>query len=258
MVSQGFFSGSESAEKRRFAGQKENKVALGGDGGDELFSGYSRYPGLNKYLENGKFFNATESLKAYLSFGLPVFGFPVCNIFEKDMTANYLSSLATHLYSPVDMEQAIRFIDFKSYLPGAVLSKVDRSSMQSSLEVRTPFFSPDLLDFCSRLPHQFLFRGKEMKPVLRDICRTIGLEHVANLPKKGFGMPGEFLNQNKDELVVRAGESLQKLDSNPLVNQSIPSLGRKLSPYAGANMNSLWATIVLGEWFESLKAAYVD
>ena len=236
----------------------EVKVALGGDGGDELFSGYSRYPGLNKYLENGKFFNATESLKAYLSFGLPVFGFPVCNIFEKDMTANYLSSLATHLYSPVDMEQAIRFIDFKSYLPGAVLSKVDRSSMQSSLEVRTPFFSPDLLDFCSRLPHQFLFRGKEMKPVLRDICRTIGLEHVANLPKKGFGMPGEFLNQNKDELVVRAGESLQKLDSNPLVNQSIPSLGRKLSPYAGANMNSLWATIVLGEWFESLKAAYVD
>ena len=71
-------------------------------------------------------------------------------------------------------------------------------------------------------------------------------------------MPGEFLNQNKDELVVRAGKSLQTLDSNPLVNQSIPSLGRKLSPYAGANMNSLWATIVLGEWFESLKAAYVD
>ena len=62
-----------------------------------------------------------------------------------------------------------------------------------------------------------------MKPVLRDICRTIGLEHVANLPKKGFGMPGEFLNQNKDELVVRAGKSLQTLDSNPLVNQSIPS-----------------------------------
>ena len=51
-----------------------------------------------------KIFNSTESLKAYLSFGLPVFGFPVCNIFEKDMTANFFS-LSTHLYAPVDMEQ---------------------------------------------------------------------------------------------------------------------------------------------------------
>ena len=98
----------------------------------------------------------------------------LCVIFlTKDYTPAFLSSLSTHLYAPNNFEQAIRFVDFKSYLPGAVLAKVDRSSMQSSLEVRTPFFSPDLLDFCSRLPHQFLFRGMEMKPVLRDICRYL-------------------------------------------------------------------------------------
>ncbi|MDA9689867.1 asparagine synthase (glutamine-hydrolyzing) [Betaproteobacteria bacterium] len=236
----------------------EVKVALGGDGGDELFSGYSRYPGLNQRIGNGKFYNSKESLKAYLSFGLPVFGFSVFRIFEKNFSHSFLSSLSANMFGPANIEQSIRFVDFNSYLPGAVLSKVDRMSMQASLEVRTPFFSPELLDFSSRLPHQFLYRGKEMKPVLRDICRYLGLEHVANLPKKGFGMPAEFLSHSKDELVKRTGLALKKLDGNPIVNSGIHNLGSKLAPFAGANMNSLWATIVLGEWFESLQINYVD
>ena len=124
---------------------------------------------------------------------------------------------ATHLYPPSNAEQAIRFVDFKSYLPGAVLSKVDRMSMLVSLEVRTPFFSPQLLDLTSRLPHEFLFRGSEMKPVLRDICRKIGLTHVADLPKKGFGMPSEFLAQNTEELTMRAQNSLNTLNSSNLI-----------------------------------------
>ncbi len=236
----------------------EVKVALGGDGGDELFSGYSRYPGLNQRLGDNRFFCAKDNLKAYLSFGLPVFGFGTRKIFDEDCTEEFLSSLSTNLFSPVDFEQSIRFVDFKSYLPGAVLSKVDRMSMQSSLEVRTPFFYPQLLDQSSRLPHQFLYRGGEMKPILRDICRHIGLEHVANLPKKGFGMPAEFLNMSKDQLIHRAGVALKKLDINPIVNCKIVQFGQKLAPFAGANMNALWATIVLGEWLESLKVTYVD
>ena len=236
----------------------EVKVAIGGDGGDELFSGYSRYSGLNQRLGYGKFFNAAENLRAYFTFALPVFGSSISKIFDKDYSDEFISSLSTNLYSPVDFEQAIRFVDFKSYLPGAVLAKVDRTSMLSSLEVRTPFFAPNMLELCSRLPHQFLYRGKEMKPVLRDICRHVGLEHVANLPKKGFGMPAEFLNQNKEQLVKRAGLALKSLDSNPMVNEVIPDLGKKLAPFAGGNMNALWATIVLGEWFDSLKLSYVD
>ena len=97
-----------------------------------------------------------------------------------------------------------------------------------------------------------------MKPVLRDICRHMGLEHVAKLPKKGFGMPSEFLNQSKEELIRRAGLALQKLDSNPIAQPVCNNLGKKLAPIAGENMNSIWSTIVLGEWLESIKTAYVD
>ena len=150
------------------------------------------------------------------------------------------------------MEQAIRFVDFKSYLPGAVLSKVDRMSMLVSLEVRTPFFSPQLMDLASRLPHEFLYRGREMKPVLRDICRKIGLSHVADLPKKGFGMPAEFLNKSKDQLINRARSALEYMNSGKLIGSA--GMGTKISKYAGANMNSIWATIVLGEWLKNLEA----
>ena len=98
-------------------------------------------------------------------------------------TENFITSLSTNLYPPVNTEQAIRFVDFKSYLPGAVLSKVDRMSMLVSGSSDS-IFSPQIMDLASRLPHEFLYRGSEMKPILRDICRKIGLSHVADLPKK--------------------------------------------------------------------------
>ena len=164
-------------------------------------------------------------------------------------TENFISSLSTNLYPPVNTEQAIRFVDFNSYLPGAVLSKVDRMSMLVSLEVRTPFFSLQIMDLASRLPHEFLYRGSEMKPILRDICRKIGLSHVADLPKKGFGMPAEFLSQNqRKRLILRAKNALNYMNSSKLIG--INSFGTKISKFAGANMNSLWATIVLGEWLQ--------
>ena len=234
--------------------RSEVTVALGGDGGDELFAGYSRYPGLNKMINDGSFYCPLDSLKAYFSDRLPVFGFQSTPIFgELHSEAKlFFSSLAAHLYPPSNAEQSIRFVDFNSYLPGAVLSKVDRMSMQVSLEVRTPFFSLQLLDLASRLPYEFLFRGTEMKPVLRDICRKIGLSHVADLPKKGFGMPAEFLSQNKEELAMRAKNALNSLNSSKMI--PMDNFGTKLSTFAGANMNSLWATIVLGEWFANYES----
>ena len=76
-----------------------------------------------------------------------------------------------------------------------------------------------------------------MKPILRDICHHLGLEHVANLPKKGFGMLA-VLNQSKDWL-VGGWTSFKNLDTNPFVNETISGLGKSLAPFAGANMNTL-------------------
>ena len=87
---------------------------------------------------------------------------------------------------------------------------------------------------------------------MRDICRALGLQHVADLPKKGFGMPGEYLAQNKDQLLVRVRDSLNYLNKSSAIEDN--KFGTKLSKFAGSNMNALWATIVLGEWLQNLEA----
>ena len=64
-------------------------------------------------------------------------------------------------------------------------------------------------------------------------------------------MPAEFLSQNKEELTTRAKNALNSLNSSPMI--PVNNFGTKLSTFAGANMNSLWATIVLGEWFANYE-----
>jgi asparagine synthetase B (glutamine-hydrolysing) len=164
----------------------------------------------------------------------------------------WLNSVSTSLMSPRNAEVAIRYFDFATYLPGAVLSKVDRMAMQVSLEVRTPFFSRFLLDMSSTLPHEFLINGATLKPALRMLAQKIGLGHIVNLPKKGFGMPGAFLQANAGSLQMRAQQALVGLTRHPLLPDELKDLGLQLQPVVATNANSLWATIVLGEWLQSV------
>ncbi len=235
--------------------RSEVTVALGGDGGDELFGGYGRYSGLRHSLPEGLFPRGRDAALAYFQTGLPVFGAPAlakAGVLPTREVEGWLASISTALLPPRNVEVAIRYFDFATYLPGAVLSKVDRMAMQVSLEVRTPFFSRSLLGWSSVLPHEFLINGSTLKPVLRALAQKLGLGHIVNLPKKGFGMPGAFLKVNAAELSMRGAAALDVLNTHPLLSPQVRGLGDRLRPVVGSNANSLWATIVLGEWLRAL------
>ena len=235
--------------------RRDVTVAIGGDGGDELFGGYSRYTQLNSALSSTTYTTPFNSLMAYYSSSLQVFGAEESKRISGGIpeTANrHLQSLALYLVPPVNFEQAIRFVDFREYLPGAVLSKVDRMSMLSSLEVRTPFFSQTLLSIASKLPSKFLTQNGNLKIILRLIAQRNGLEHLSNLKKRGFGMPPAFLLGDKKNLQARFSNSVNSIKTSPLVANMQHSLMKNFDKFNATNINSIWATIVLGEWLEGL------
>ena len=85
-------------------------------------------------------------------------------------------------------------IDTLTYLPGDLLTKVDRASMAVSLEVRAPFLDPDLFQFAWSLSPENRVRNGQGKWLLRESLRRSLPNHLVDRPKMGFGIPvGQWL-----------------------------------------------------------------
>jgi asparagine synthase (glutamine-hydrolysing) len=83
----------------------------------------------------------------------------------------------------------VQYLDFKTYLPGDILTKVDRASMANSLEVRTPFLDYELVEWVSKLPSRVKLSRGEGKLVLKNALRPLLPESVLLRRKMGFAVP---------------------------------------------------------------------
>ena len=93
-------------------------------------------------------------------------------------------------HAPVDDPLSlVQYLDFKTYLPGDILTKVDRASMAHALEVRVPLLDHKLVEWASGVPASLKLKGGEGKYVFKRALRPYLSDDILYRPKMGFAVP---------------------------------------------------------------------
>jgi asparagine synthase (glutamine-hydrolysing) len=229
-------------------------VALSGDGGDELFFGYGHYR---------KKWHLPLQDRIKRIFADPFSGTPA------HLATNFSNAERLHLLRDkgavehdlaryLDLSEAetelqkINLIDFQLTLPGDMLTKVDRSSMMHSLEIRSPFLQHRLAEAAFNLPDEYKTSPTHGKIILAEAFGDLLPKDFFTRRKQGFGAPVK--------------EWLRKPDFLPLVEQlsnAAAQLNRFLHPaevkkvvesYQNGNdrlAKRVWTLLTLEEWLKS-------
>lgn len=195
-------------------------VALGGDGGDELFGGYAHYsrllwiqqslgfiPGyIRKLMAKSseqilplgfKGRNYIQGLDVDLNWGLP----SITSLFDRTSRLRLLADqnkikvTAEDVWEnriPVrkDLLQRAMQMDFENYLPEDILVKVDRASMLNSLEVRAPFLDYRILEFAfGKVPSRLKASTSEKKILPKKLAKRLLPSKFDIQRKQGFSIP---------------------------------------------------------------------
>ena len=202
------------------------KVALGGDGADELFGGYDPFLALKRadfyqrytprpvhvairlLVDRLPVSHANMSLDFRLKRTLRGLGVPAAyrlpvwmagfdpatagDLFDSPLPLDELFSEAIELWDQGRGlsvgDQALQYFT-RLYLQNDILTKTDRASMAHGLEVRSPFLDYDLVDFIRRLPYDCKVRGGTTKFLLKRAMAPLLPAESVRRSKKGFGVP---------------------------------------------------------------------
>jgi asparagine synthase (glutamine-hydrolysing) len=91
--------------------------------------------------------------------------------------------------SSEDPLSQVQYADFKTYLPGDILTKVDRASMANSLEARVPLLDHTLVEWAAGLPPHFKLHGREGKQIFKTALEPYVAKEILYRPKQGFAVP---------------------------------------------------------------------
>ncbi len=266
-------------------------VALSGDGGDELFAGYRRYP---MFRREEQMKNALRGPKGKIKAATQIFG-KIGDVFPKldwaprpfrlkttlqsigDTTANaYLRAVSTSLpdrlekmtsasfhadldgYHVADRLDALikkaktedpvslaQYVDLHTWLPGRMLTKVDRAAMANSLEVRPPMLDYRFVEWAARLPDRLKFFKDSQKHILKIAMEPRVPQEVLYRQKQGFGLPmTDWLRAKTNNPLDRLTKSTNWADSGYLNTDHIKAMMSDHKAGKADYAQELWSVIM--------------
>lgn len=267
--------------------RKEVKVALSGDGADELFKGYNKHKALmlskkagtkliaktlaaftfsassrdgfmkNKNRQLEKFKKLTElNEHEQQKFLASISNNDECS---KLIKQKFSTSYFDELFKVSATFEGFKFedvFDIQTVLSDDMLVKADRFSMQQSLEIRNPFLDYRVLEFALNLNNRQKISSRGQKLVLRENFRQLLPDQIFARSKKGFELPlQKWLTNNLREKLENEWLNKHKIENEGYLNDAeIEKIKTNLfSENAGDSAARMWAIIVFEAWLNNFK-----
>ena len=248
------------------------KMALSGDGGDELFMGYGMYDWADR-LNSGPIKTFRHPLAALLKWHGKnpkavdllsfdgqvnvtnhVFSQEMRLFSEREKQSIYRYSLAedhhnTHLKRTLSPREKQSFFDLKSYLPDDLLVKVDRASMRYGLEVRVPLLNERLVNFALNIDEQLKLKHGQKKYIIKQVLYDFVPKAIFDRPKWGFSIP--LVKWLYDDLSFLVRDYLNEtvVEEFGLVKfDEVKELTKRFQAGEEHLYNRVWLLVVLHQW----------
>jgi len=261
---------------------KDLKVALSGDGGDEIFGGYHEYPTAyqtDQLIKQNKL-NSISVSKSKLLNKLKISNTNLGHFktYSEQKASKYLfremgfnSSEKLMLYKNDKLKENINFSEeflentwnknfklsylsslFDSSIPNRLVNdylvKVDRASMLNSIEVRSPFLDVDLLKYVSTLSNDILLKQGHSKYILKKLAQNYFDEMIFERKKQGFGIPIKYWIVNELMPLINHYLSKENVEKRGLFNYSFIESLIEVHKKNYTQTHKLWALLILEMW----------
>jgi asparagine synthase (glutamine-hydrolysing) len=213
------------------AASEVSKVAIGGDGGDELFAGYSRHTvscnNLSlkfaalilpwKALPSRDPKSASSKLGRLLRASMHL-GYPeLLSIYDTEMLTELMGGpkgMGANLFDSGSID--LPAYDFLYYLPQDLLRKADTASMAMPIELRAPLLSRSITTACLATSLDVLMPKGQRKGLLKQVARKYLPDHIVDRPKQGFAIPiGEWFRTDYGSMRTLLYDHLESADPFP-------------------------------------------